>query len=148
MKKINRSTLNEAFPIIPALLLAWSGMADANPMSSGEMMFSEPIRISAIGYGAESTYEGYTEGQRMLTSIRASKMDAYRALAEQVYGVRVNGSTTVSSMVAKNDSFRVYVDAYLRGAEIVSINPIGNGNYETVVEMVIDKDFFDMANDY
>jgi hypothetical protein len=49
-------------------------------------------------------------------------------------------------MVAKNDNFRVYVDAYLRGAEIVSINPIGKGNYETVVEMVIDRDFFDLAN--
>ncbi len=133
--------------LIPALFAAW-GAAQANPISSQEIGFSEPIRISAIGYGAESTYEGYTEGQRMLTSIRASKMDAYRALSEQVYGVRVNGSTTVSSMVAKNDNFRVYVDAYLRGAEIVSINPIGNGNYETVVEMVIDRDFFDIANTY
>ena len=134
--------------LVPALFAAWSGAVQANPMSAEEVGLSEPIRISAIGYGAESTYESYTEGQRMLTSIRASKMDAYRALSEQVYGVRVNGSTTVSSMVAKNDNFRVYVDAYLRGAEIVSINPIGNGNYETVVEMVIDKDFFDLAGSY
>ncbi len=141
--------LNKFIPLAPALLLAWGGVAQAAPAGAEEMIgFSEPIRISAIGYGAESTYEGYSDGQRMLTSIRASKMDAYRALSEQVYGVRVNGSTTVSSMVAKNDNFRVYVDAYLRGAEIVSINPIGNGNYETVVEMVIDQDFFDIANNF
>lgn len=141
-----KHTLNNI--IAPALLIAWSGLASAAPAGGEEIGFSEPIRISAIGYGAESTYEGYSDGQRMLTSIRASKMDAYRALSEQVYGVRVNGSTTVSSMVAKNDNFRVYVDAYLRGAEIVSINPIGNGNYETVVEMVIDQDFFDIANNF
>lgn len=132
--------------LIPALLLAWGTATHAVSNAAEEIGFSDPIRISAIGYGAESTYEGYTDGQRMLTAIRASKMDAYRALSEQVYGVRVNGSTTISSMVAKNDNFRVYVDAYLRGAEIVSINPIGNGNYETVVEMVIDQDFFDIAN--
>ncbi len=140
--------LNNILPLAPALLMAWGTTAQAAPAGAEEIGFAEPVRISAIGYGAESTYEGYSDGQRMLTSIRASKMDAYRALSEQVYGVRVNGSTTVSSMVAKNDNFRVYVDAYLRGAEIVSINPIGNGNYETVVEMVIDQDFFDIANSF
>ncbi len=140
--------LNKLIPLAPALLMAWSSANAAAPGPMEEIGFAEPVRISAIGYGAESTYEGYTDGQRMLTAIRASKMDAYRALSEQVYGVRVNGSTTVSSMVAKNDNFRVYVDAYLRGAEIVSINPIGNGNYETVVEMVIDQDFFEIANNF
>ncbi|MBT7308205.1 MAG: hypothetical protein HN842_08300, partial [Gammaproteobacteria bacterium] len=116
--QFNRTTLfRKPFSTIPALtsalFMAWGGLANANPISAEETGLSEPVRISAIGYGAESAYEGYTDGQRMLTSIRASKMDAYRALSEQIYGVRVNGSTTVSSMVAKNDHFRVYVDAYL-----------------------------------
>ncbi len=143
MNNKRRTTITAA--LIPTLFASW--VATASPESSGEDEFAaRPIRISAIGYGAASNFDGYSEGQRMLTSIRASKMDAYRALAEQLYGVRVNGQTTVSSMVAKNDNFRVYVDAYLRGAEIISINPIGNGNYETVVEMEISKDFFDTAN--
>lgn len=138
--KLNKTLTTRV--VIPALLTAWGSTA----MASGHGAPTGPIRISAIGYGAESGFEGYSDGQRMLTSIRASKMDAYRALAEQLYGVRVNGQTTVSSMVAKNDNFRVYVDAYLRGAEIISINPIGNGNYETVVEIQIDQGFFDQAN--
>jgi len=32
----------------------------------------------------------------------------------------------------------VYVDAFLRGAEIISINPIGSGNYETIIEIEAD----------
>ncbi len=140
MMKLNKTLTTRV--VIPTLLAAWGAAATA----SGHEAPTGPVRISAIGYGAESSFEGYSDGQRMLTSIRASKMDAYRALAEQLYGVRVNGQTTVSSMVAKNDNFRVYVDAYLRGAEIISINPIGNGNYETVVEIQIDQNFFDQAN--
>ncbi|MCF6253637.1 MAG: hypothetical protein L3J38_02695, partial [Thiomicrorhabdus sp.] len=46
----------------------------------------ELMKISGIGYGAESTFGAYTPGQRRLMAIRASKLDAYRALAEQLYG--------------------------------------------------------------
>ncbi|MBT3347854.1 MAG: LPP20 family lipoprotein [Thiotrichales bacterium] len=134
--------------LAPALLAAWGVTAATNSYAEEYAPPPSPTRISAIGYGAESTFEGYSDGQRMLTSIRASKMDAYRALSEQLYGVRINGQTTVSSMVAKNDNFRVYVDAFLRGAEIISINPIGSGNYETIIEIEIDNKFFTLANSY
>jgi hypothetical protein len=50
----------------------------------------ELMKISGIGYGAESTFGAYTAGQRRLMAIRASKLDAYRALAEQLYGHRFN----------------------------------------------------------
>jgi len=66
----------------------------------------ELMKISGIGYGAESTYGAYTPGQRRLMAIRSSKLDAYRALAEQLYGVKIDSNTSVSTLTAKNDSFR------------------------------------------
>lgn len=103
---------------------------------------SQTVRISGVGYGATSSYEGYTPGQKRLMAMRAAKLDAYRALVEQIYGIRVTSNSTVSSMMAQNDSFRVYVDSYLRGARVVSVTPMAEGNYETVLEIDIKPDFY------
>lgn len=99
------------------------------------------VRITATGYGATSNFDGYSTGQRRLMAMRASKLDAYRALAEQVYGVRIKGNTTVGALVTQNDGYRVYVDAYLRGARVVSVTPMAEGNYETEVEIEMPADF-------
>lgn len=100
------------------------------------------VKVTAVGYGASNANDGYTAGQRKLMAMRASKLDAYRALAEQVQGIRVNGNSTVSSMVAQADSYRVYVDAYLRGVQVVAVTPREDGSYETMVELTLDDQFF------
>jgi hypothetical protein len=103
------------------------------------------IKLSAVGYGSSSSFEGYTAGQKRLMAMRASKLDAYRSLAEQVQGVRVNGNSTVAGAMVQIDSFRVLVDAYLRGAQVVSVTPMADGNYETTVELTLDSKFFNSA---
>lgn len=104
------------------------------------------VKLTAIGYGASSSFEGYSLGQKRLMAMRASKLDAYRALVEQIYGVRVVGNSTVSAMAAQNDSFRVYVDAFVRGSRVVSVTPMADGNYETVLEIDLDQGFRDYFN--
>jgi hypothetical protein len=108
----------------------------------------ERVRISAIGYGTESLYEAYTPGQRRLMAIRASKLDAYRSLAEQINGVKVEGNTTVSAMAVKSDSFRARVNALVRGGRVISVTPMADNNYETVVEVFVDRDFFENYMSY
>jgi len=96
---------------------------------------SRSAKISVVGYGALTTHEKYNEGQRRLMAMRASKLDAYRALAEQVYGVRLTGGSTVGAMVATNDDFRVAIDSYIRGARVSNITQAADGTFETTVEM-------------
>ncbi len=91
----------------------------------------------AVGFGT-SAEAWATVGQNQLLAIRTAKLDAYRTMAEQVYGFRLSGSTTISSMMVKNDRFRIYVDAVIRGAEVVSVQPIGNEVYEVILEMVLE----------
>jgi len=90
--------------------------------------------ISAIGYGTAHS-EMLSEGQLQIMAIRAAKMDAFRALAERVEGVKINGQSTVSSMISKSDQLRVRVDALVRGASVVSINPIQQHTFEVVVDL-------------
>lgn len=115
------------------------------PVAVAQMTYKKPerIKIAGIGYGAESTFSAYTPGQRRLMAIRASKLDAYRALAEQLYGVKIDSNTAISTLTAKNDSFRARVNAVVRGARVVSVTPMADNNYETVLEVYVDQRFFD-----
>jgi len=102
-----------------------------------------PIKVlSAMGYGTADMYKNYSPEQRRLMSMRASKMDALRNLAEQIYGVRIHGHTTVSDMVVRNDSYRSYIDAFLKGARVKSITALNNNTYESVVEITLTPKFY------
>ncbi|MBE0494533.1 MAG: LPP20 family lipoprotein [Thiomicrospira sp.] len=101
------------------------------------------IKITGVGYGAQSTYDGFTDGQKRLMAIRASKLDAYRSLAEQLYGIKIDSNTSVATMTAQSDSFRARVNAVVKGARIVSITPMSDNNYETVLEVFVDRRFFE-----
>ena len=101
------------------------------------------LKISGIGYGAESTFAPYTPGQRRLMAIRSSKLDAYRALAEQLYGIKIDSNTSVSTLTAKNDSFRARVNAVVRDARDVSVTQMAEHNYDTGLEVYVAKKLFD-----
>ncbi|GAB4269392.1 MAG: hypothetical protein Kow0065_19490 [Methylomicrobium sp.] len=100
--------------------------------------------LSSIGYGTVNREQQYrlTPTQRKLMAIRASKMDALRALTEQVYGVSIDGHTTVEEMAIKNDSYRVFVNAFLRGARVNSTVSIDRDTYETVMELDLTPTFY------
>src|SRR5471030_2563214 len=111
------------------------------PLTYEETQYQTPriTKLSAVGYGSPSSFDRYAEGQKRLMAMRASKLDAYRSMAEQVYGVRVTGGSTVSAMMVQNDSFRVSIDAYVRGAHVTNVTQMADGNYETTIEMEFDE---------
>lgn len=102
----------------------------------------ELIKITGTGFGSASSFQGYSPGQRRLMAIRASKLDAYRSLAEQLYGVKIDSNTQLSTLTARSDNFRARVNAIVKGARVVSVTPMPDNNYETVLEVYVDKSFF------
>lgn len=100
-----------------------------------------PLVLRVVGYGAISTDNKRSAVQRRLMAIRASKMDAYRSMAERVYGTAIQGSTTVRDMVVQNDRFRTYVETYMHGARVVTSDVMPDGSVETILEMTIDQGF-------
>jgi hypothetical protein len=102
------------------------------------------VTLNATGYGAVNTAacngecERVSPAQRKLLAMRAARLDAYRAMAEQVYGLRVEGGSTVGSLALKDDSFKVYIDAFIRGARVTNVAAREDGTYETTVEMDFD----------
>lgn len=109
-------------------------------------------KVTAVGYGTAEKTDKFSRSQIKLMAIRSSKLDAYRSLSEQVYGVRLRGMTTVENMVINHDSYKAFVDAYLRGAKVirsVAINKdmyAGDDTFETVVELELTSHFYDCMN--
>lgn len=100
-----------------------------------------PMVLRVVGYGVTNDGATQTPTQKRLMAIRASKLDAYRAMAERVYGTSIQGSTTVSDMVVQNDRFRSYVETSIHGARVVSTEFMADGSVETILEMTIDQGF-------
>ena len=100
-----------------------------------------PMVLRVVGYGATNDAGTLSVPQKRLMAIRASKLDAYRAMAERVYGTSLQGSTTVSDMVVQNDRFRTYVETSIHGARVVSTEFMADGSVETILEMTIDQGF-------
>lgn len=141
--------MNARFLVLAMVVVLVNGCAHQCPDGSpycGELQPAPapaPINITAVGYGAESNYAGYTDGQRRILAIRAAKVDALRTLAEEAYGVRVMGQTTVQAAMVQNDSARLYVNAFVRGARFTQITPVAQGNYEVTAELTLDQSFFE-----
>ena len=91
--------------------------------------------IRGTGYAVISTQNHKNGAQQRLMAIRASKLDAYRALTEQVYGQQLDATTTVAEMMITSDTFRTRVQGIIYGAVLESITPIGDDTYETTLSL-------------
>ena len=91
--------------------------------------------ITATGYAVITVQNSNNASQQRLMAIRASKLDAYRNLTEQVFGQQVDASSTVADMVVLNDTFRTKVEGIIYGAQLVSITPVGEDTYETTLSL-------------
>lgn len=106
----------------------------------------EPIIINATGYSAPVTNKSLSKAQARLMSLRGSKLDAYRNLSERVYGISLDGSSSLSNMMAVHDDLRTYVNAYLVGAKVISQRELDDGTFETVVELALQENFRQCAS--
>jgi len=91
--------------------------------------------LTATGYAVISVQNSRNPAQQRLMAIRASKLDAFRTLTEQVYGQQLDASSTVADMVMVNDTFRTKVEGVVYGAQLVSITPVGDDTYETTLSL-------------
>ncbi|MBF0266147.1 MAG: LPP20 family lipoprotein [Gammaproteobacteria bacterium] len=127
--------------IVPLVALAVGGCQ--NPLIKSESSSSiQPNQlknkvIQTIGYSTTENYKRFPLVQRKLLAIRGAKLNAYRNLAEEIYGIKIKGKTSVKDMIVQNDSYRVYVNTMIKGAHIEAINEKENGFFEAEVSMTL-----------
>ena len=111
-----------------------------SPKSTSDASMIAPMvekreTLVATGYAVVSVQNHKVPAQQRLLAIRASKLDAYRSLTEQVYGQQLDASTTVADMTVMSDTFRAKVEGVIYGAVLVSITPVGEDTYETTISL-------------
>jgi hypothetical protein len=134
----------KGFISISLLALLASGCATTSDQYSDAMvdnMINKQENIMATGYAVISVQPHDNPAQQRLLSIRASKLDAYRSLMEQVYGQYLDANTTVAEMIIESDAFKARVQGVIYGAELESISPVGDDTYETT--LTLNRDIVD-----
>ena len=146
MKRLNTASLTLCLTLGLTALTGCKSINLAMPTSSAKdanTAMSAPLvekreTITATGYAVVAVQNHKNPAQQRLMAIRASKLDAYRNLTEQVYGQQLDATSTVADMVVTNDTFRAKVEGVIYGARLVSITPVGEDTYETTLSL--DKD--------
>ncbi len=75
--------------------------------------------LKAVGYAPISLQQGANKSQKQLMAIKASKLEAYRELTEQVYGQKITAGTSVAGAIAQNDYMESKVQGIIKGAQII-----------------------------
>lgn len=119
------------------------GYNNTNTTHSHMHVKAEPITVTATGYGAIDPALGKNPPQQKLMALRASEVEAYRTLAEQVRGVEISANTKVSDFITDSDRMNALISAFtLRESRIVSQGLNSEGYYETTVSITLGEQFF------
>ena len=95
---------------------------------------SYPV-LKAVGYAPINSQMGGNSNEKTLMAMKASKLDAYKELAEQVYGQKIDGKDTLANMVVNNSQLESSVQGVIRGAKVVKAYPVGEDTYATELEL-------------
>jgi hypothetical protein len=90
--------------------------------------------LRSVGYGIVDVQPGPTRSEKVLQAIRASRLDAYRELTEQVYGNAIQADTRYNDNRQVSNQLHANVDGLLRGARVVKSYPVNN-MYATELEL-------------
>ncbi|WP_279142099.1 LPP20 family lipoprotein [Photobacterium phosphoreum] len=115
------------------LLVAISGCSTSNGALTTDLTNSNEI-VFAVGYASISEQNGRTQEEKSLRAMRASKLDAYRELSEQIYGLRISATTSLSNQQLGPENTDGAVDGVIRGAKVIRSYPVGD-SYVTEMEL-------------
>lgn len=90
--------------------------------------------LRATGYAVLSKQKGATLAEKQVNAMRASKMEAYRELSEQVAGVYVKAKNKNVNNIERQDSLVTEVEGIVHGARVIRQYPIGD-TYCTELEL-------------
>lgn len=97
------------------------------------------LGIVVFGGGALATAQDVSVEQNKLLAKRAATADAYRKLAEAVYGLQINERTYVKDFVTESDDIRGEVDSFIKGIRLGTPTWYEDGSCEIPAEVTVAK---------
>lgn len=75
--------------------------------------------FTAVGYAPIAAQKGATLDLQIINAIKASKLEAYKELAEQIHGVLITSKNTVSGSSLQSEQTESRVKGLVRGAKVL-----------------------------
>jgi hypothetical protein len=97
------------------------------------------VVIAVLCGGALAGAQDVSFEQNKLLSKRAATADAYRKLAEAVYGLQINERTYVKDFVTESDDIRGEVDSFIKGIRLGTPTWYEDGSCEIPAEVTVSK---------
>jgi len=94
------------------------------------------LTLYVVGEGV-APVNAVNAAQAKILARRAAIADAYRQLAEKMYGVKVTAKETVKDLMLKNSDVNTYVEGVIRGADIQA-EKFENGIYYVTMNLKLD----------
>ena len=115
-------------------------MAQAQENKEQVLKKNKSIHISVTGQGV-APMNTVSPAQAYALAKRAAIADAYRAIAEKVKGVRIDGQDLIKNMMVKRSTIRTSVKAMVRNANVVETT-FKEGLCEVEMEIIISHSDF------
>lgn len=90
--------------------------------------------LRSSGYALISKQSGASYADKEIKAMRASKIEAYRELTEQVNGLYIKAHTSLNNTRQTGDSVSTEVEGYVHGARVIRQYPVGD-TYVTELEL-------------
>ena len=90
--------------------------------------------VTATGTGVRP-HNIVSDAQGTALARRAAIVDAYRGLAEQIYGVQVDSNTTVEQLMVVEDTTKTSVSGLIKNAKILKEKQLPNGTYQVILSV-------------
>lgn len=95
--------------------------------------------VSVLLAAAAFAQSPVSDAQNKLLARRAAEADAYRKLAETVYGVQLNSETYVRDFVTESDVIRTGIDTFIKGIRLGEPRYYDDGVCEIDAEVTVEK---------
>ena len=82
--------------------------------------------LTATGYAPIDSQPGPSAQEKLIQAMEASRLDAYKRLAEQLYGQQLRAYTRVNGEKSSRNVLDAKVQGVVRGAKVTSQHPQGD----------------------
>ena len=106
---------------IPALLSLslLSACSNSGNESTTKIEQNYQHTFTSVGYAPIEAQPGDSFDLKMLNAIKASKLEAYKEMAEQIYGVLISAGDNTEGAVLSDDRIESKVKGLVRGARVL-----------------------------
>ena len=98
------------------------------------------VSITVVGQGVAPSF-ATSPAQAYVLAKKAATADAYRLIAEQVKGVKIEGKDTIKNMAISSSYINTQVNSMIRNAKIVETT-FKDGLCEVEMEIKVDQNNF------